>query len=628
MAKKSNNSSDSRLRGVAQTVAQTESKLPKYTELRGSVYWFKRRAPKPLSPRDTLDLDGQPISIGKNGYVKFSLRTSDAREASRLARKYAHLLDEAAEGAGHAREAPQAHARRPQSSRTQPTLVEASELTSAQIQRAAASMYADLLAADEQTYFEGLAALASEDAFASMDDEPEIREPDRYLWSASDLPPVGLRGQAQLLKQIMPTLNFYLAQVAHKVVAGPAPELIPFADAFRRFVDAMEKRRQAQHVPTPESEQGREPLTLSVLYEKFRTYKTQTGSWKNPEVQDAREYGPVVREFIKVVGDKEAHRLNFKDGEKYFEYMMGREDISLGTKKRNFSRVKALLNYGGKKHSIPNITGPLEINASYKKTHNSYERFTADDLKALFHSAAYEKGTFKKASEYWLPILGLYTGARIDELASLRVDHVREIDGVWCYFVSSIKANKGGKNQYAPRWIPLHPQVLKAGFLEHWKTVANEGHERIFPELGEAQRDGPAKRATTDFVNYRRSVGVGTTDGRSTKVFHSFRSTLVSELIRRKTDDYTRIQLLGHTVGDGDSKFKGVHFDVYDQSEFDAKKSLKVLAKADFGLTHPKFVDTTAMETARLRRQQKTTQQSMRDATPQHRKPSRGRAAT
>jgi integrase len=400
----------------------------------------------------------------------------------------------------------------------------------------------------------------------------------------------------------MPVLNFYLAQTTNKVAASPAAELLPFADSFRRFVDAMERRRQSVHVPTPETPDTPEAsFTLSVLYEKFKTYKIASKAWKDPKTQDSREYGPLVREFIEVVGDKDVRALTLKDGEKYFEHTMSGQDIELGTKKRNFSRIKELLNYGGLKHGIPNITGPLEIEATYKKTHNSYQRFTPEELKSLFHSEAYQKHKFDKASQFWLPILGLYTGARIEELASLLVDKVCEIDGVWCYFLSSADANLGGKNQFAPRWVPIHPVVLHAGFLEHWRTVRDEGHFRLFPELGNAERDGPGKRATVDFTEYRRSVGVGADEGRSTKVFHSFRSTLVSELIRRKTDNYLRHKLLGHSVGEEDAKFKGVHYVVYDQSNFEAKRAFKLLSKADFGLTHPKFEDSLKMKAARAR---------------------------
>lgn len=594
------------LNGVAQTVTQNnEAQMPKYTEKRGSVFWFKRRALKHLLPDTPIALDDQVTKVGKNGYVRFSLRTSSPKEAGTLARKYAHLLDQLASNPTQKPQpAPTKTAAAPR--RSEPELVHPSELTPEEIEQAASRMYAAFLAADEQSHENALGALFStERASNAFDtDNDELRDPDRYNWSAADLPPQTLRGEAELINRLMHQISFWLYQTHNKIIDEAGPQLIPFAREFRRFVDTMTSRRAGIEVKTPTA--ATEALTLSSLYEKFKTYKIATKTWKNPVVQDVREYGPIVREFIEVVGNKDVHKLTMKDAEKYFEHTMSRTDIQLGTMKRNFYRIKAILNFGGKKHGIPNITGPLDIESSYKKTHNSYERFTPAELRALFHSNAYRECSFRKASEFWLPMLGLYTGARLDELASLPVDQVRQIDDVWCYFLSSSEANHGGKNQFAPRWVPIHPEILKAGFLEHWKTVKGEGHTRLFPELGIAQRDGAGKRATVDFTEYRRGLGIGAHAGRSTKVFHSFRSTLVTELIQRKTDSYVRHRLLGHSTTDDDQKSKGVHYDIYDQSDFDAKRALEVLSKANFGLEHSLFKDTTEMQKARKRSQRRT----------------------
>lgn len=606
MEEKPHNSSDIRLKGVAQTVAQSEPKMPKYTDLRGTVFWFKRRAPKPLIAKTPLLLDGVLTSVGKNGYVKFTLRTSNPREAAKLARKYAHLLDEAAAGcaAATATALPEAITKR--------LAADAAPATPEEIRYAAESMYATLLTADEQTYAAGAQELLS----GTIDEVGDIREPDRFLWSSSDLPPQSLVGQAKLLQQLMPLINQYLYRATHKIADVATPDLLPFADAFRRYVAALEQRKQSINVPTPiPPERSFEPsITLSILYQKFKSYKTSTQAWKNPEVSDKRDYGPLVRDFIAIIGDKRIDALTRNDGEKYFEHTMARTDLALGTKKRNFDRIKTFLNYGENKHSVPRITASMEIEASYKKTHKSYERFTPDELKALFHSEVYKKNTFTKASEYWLPMIGLYTGARIDEIASLPVSKVALIGDIWCYFLSSEEGNQKGKNEFAPRWMPMHPEIVKAGFVEHWRTVSAEGHVRVFPELGNADRDGPAKRATDDFIKFRRSVHVGSMAGRGTKVFHSLRSTLVSELITRGTDDYTRIKMLGHSISDNDDKHKGVHFDIYDQSNFDAKRCQKELSKADFGLRHPKFHDTTKMKLARAKHQRKARAPSVKPA--------------
>jgi len=365
---------------------------------------------------------------------------------------------------------------------------------------------------------------------------------------------------------------------------------------YAHYLNALTARDEGQRVQTPAPPKIKDLMSLDALYDKFKAHRIGEKMWKDPETQDKREYGPIVRDFIAVVGNKPAHQLTQDDAQKYYEHTLARSDIALGTKKRNLTRIKTVLLYGRDKHKMLDITGPLEITTSYKKTHKSYERFTASDLEALFHSDDYKTNAFKKSSQYWLPMLGLYTGARIDEIASLRLSEIAELEGVWCYYMSSKEANGGGKNDFAPRWVPIHPKVLEAGFLTFWQTVKDEGHQRLFPEMGNAARDGYSKRATVDFTAYRRSVGVGAVTERSTKTFHSFRSTLVSELKQRGVDGDMRRELVGHSKGKGD-----VHDTIYDQAEFNPAKAFAALKLADFSLIHPKFVDTEQMKAARRR---------------------------
>jgi hypothetical protein len=57
--------------------------------------------------------------------------------------------------------------------------------------------------------------------------------------------------------------------------------------------------------------------------------------------------------------------------------------------------------------------------------------FSPEDLEKLFHSDQYIKGTHRHPYQFWLPLLGLYTGCRIEELCQLHVEDVRQVDGIW-----------------------------------------------------------------------------------------------------------------------------------------------------------------------------------------------------
>jgi integrase len=466
-------------------------------------------------------------------------------------------------------------------------------------------MYAKLLAADEQTAVHAMAVAMKPEL---ADEAP--REPDRYQLQATDLPPETFAGEVQLLQRLGAMASFYIYQSCRKTISEVTPELAPFTAAFRRLVAALEARRRGHRVTTPEEPNSETGILFSQLYEKFREHRTTQKLWKRPELSHTRDYYPIVRDFISVVGDKPIPKLTKADARKYAEHTMRRTDIEQGTKSRNFDRIKAILRFGEDQFDIASITSPLKVEGGYKRVHQSYKRFTGDELKALFESGDYKNSTFKKPSQFWMPLLGLYTGARIAELAGLELDKIQAFFGCPCYFLSHPEGeNEGGKNEFAPRWVPVHPAMIAAGFMEYVELLRSEGHTRLFPCLGKAARDGYAKRATDDFVKYRRKCGVGAElgEGRSAQVFHSFRATLVSAMVERRIDGDTRRALVGHASNEalGVDDKRDVHDIIYDQSEINIKRLLKALSRIRFETHHISFVDSPSFRHARTKNKNK-----------------------
>lgn len=350
---------------------------------------------------------------------------------------------------------------------------------------------------------------------------------------------------------------------------------------------------------------GDAAMLLSDVYEEFCKHKTAQKAWKRPDVSRAHDYDPIIPPFIALVGDKALGLLTLQDVRKYASQTMAAEGRKVGTKKRDLDRVKAFLNYAHKQLGGPAVSGPLTLEMSYAEIHDSYEPFSPEDLFALFNSEAYKTNSFKKASQFWLPLLGLYTGARIDEPASMLLKDIVKEGDIWAFYMSGDEANGGGKNAYAPRWLPIHPVLIGLGFIEYVQLLKDEGHERLFPDIGAAARDGYGKRATTDFTAYRRGVGVGDDrlnpvtnkwEGSSTKVFHSFRATVSTGLVYADVDGATARRLVGHEA-------KDVHGKVYEK-HLDQRwlvPALAALSKLDYGLSHPKFADTDAYRKARKR---------------------------
>lgn len=189
--------------------------------------------------------------------------------------------------------------------------------------------------------------------------------------------------------------------------------------------------------------------------------------------------------------------------------------------------------------------------------HSKRDLFTRDDLKKIFSTPwiATGRGELTKAgtyreflpSYYWLPLLGLFTGARINEICQLSLSDIRQTEsGVWYidFNEEDEQGRKKVKNASSIRHVPIHPLLIRCGLIQWRDRLATEGHERLFPELLHDATKGYSKAAVKWFSTYLRRLG-WQRNGR--KVFHSFRHTLSSECLNRLgLSEAMTAQISGH----------------------------------------------------------------------------------
>jgi integrase len=160
-----------------------------------------------------------------------------------------------------------------------------------------------------------------------------------------------------------------------------------------------------------------------------------------------------------------------------------------GTQKSNLAIIKAIFKVGLLEGLLPeNVAENLAVSAPLG---HGYQPFSPDQIREIF------RYTEKPRLDYhfWLPRLGLYTGARIEELAQLTVDDVIEEKGVKALYLKHDptgtypKQLKGGLQ--SERQVPIHPWILEQGFAEF---IATRQKGRIFLGSGQGSRGtiGPA----------------------------------------------------------------------------------------------------------------------------------------
>jgi integrase len=155
-----------------------------------------------------------------------------------------------------------------------------------------------------------------------------------------------------------------------------------------------------------------------------------------------------------------------------------------------------------------------------------------NELNKLFHSKAYtESGKFFTSAMYWAPIISAFTGARQMEILQLESHDIKKIDGIWVFDFDDLNDRsedelKRLKNVSSRRQVPIHPEILKLGFIEYVDTCSG----RLFPDEVR-NKHGKFDRFQKRHANYRKKVGVQPDNAMQLKDFHSFRHTVETRLM-------------------------------------------------------------------------------------------------
>lgn len=192
--------------------------------------------------------------------------------------------------------------------------------------------------------------------------------------------------------------------------------------------------------------------------------------------------------------------------------------ISPGTVRNRLRHLSAVLSFGVSRNWL--LENPInasglgrEVAQALTKQREASRRrkhYDAKELAVIFSSVALTdqqwvppKARFGRAW-YWLPVLMFYTGARIEELAQLKVSEVKcSTEGInYLSILESLDDDDDGrtvKTSGSRRMIPLHADVLARGFLDYAKGLTAEG--RLFPLLEAC----PKGRFSTNFGKRWRS---------------------------------------------------------------------------------------------------------------------------
>ena len=187
------------------------------------------------------------------------------------------------------------------------------------------------------------------------------------------------------------------------------------------------------------------------------------------------------------------------------------------------------------------------ITVEIKKIYKLRDGFTPEDLKKIFDTTNYLNNTVRddrnkiKLPKYFIPILGIYTGCRLEEISQLLLEDIYK-DGKYDVIRIRVSDDTQLKNIQSERIIPIHPTIKELGFLDYCDYLRKQNKDRVFYELNKG-RDGYGRNIGRFFTGYLKKIGVYKFQS---KVFHSLRHTFITNLLQNGVREEVVNGLDGH----------------------------------------------------------------------------------
>jgi len=350
-------------------------------------------------------------------------------------------------------------------------------------------------------------------------------------------------------------------------------------DFLKKTIQLLQNKSQPYQETESSPKLNSENTLISELVEKYISECRNHWS-KRHYGGNERDIIPKLKLFIEIIGDKSIHDVRKEDIFRYKELIsrypahkskklayknLSIQDISdltipdedrlsVTTIGNHFIKINSFLAWCENNISLTEkgLRKPLSnIPKSTVPADEQRDAFSAEDLKKLFESKEYIQGTHSCLSHFWVPLLGLFTGARENELCQLYKKDIYEDkdSNIWVIDINETEKDKKLKNPSHKRIIPVHKQLISLGFIDFVESVTTE---RLFSDLPR-KRDGYGDIFSKWFNRtYRneRNCNVGNLPNEK-KNFHSFRHTVITQLHNDHRISQSLIaRLVGHKPND------------------------------------------------------------------------------
>jgi integrase len=215
-----------------------------------------------------------------------------------------------------------------------------------------------------------------------------------------------------------------------------------------------------------------------------------------------------------------------------------------------------VLNWARENGAIPDDVTWADPVSKMRLTEETPRRqpWELDELRLLFGSSVFTNDLRpdggRGEAAFWLPLLALFSGARLSELAPITVDDIKLDVPSGVRFMTVIEDTSVGrsvKTKASVRAVPVHSELLRMGFMdfvEHtrakWSSLG-----RLFPAIERGPKGTYGEVWSKWFGRYKRSLGIDNENS----VFHSFRHGFKDALRAAQVSEDINDALTGHAGG-------------------------------------------------------------------------------
>jgi integrase len=178
-----------------------------------------------------------------------------------------------------------------------------------------------------------------------------------------------------------------------------------------------------------------------------------------------------------------------------------------------------------------------------KKRNEERDPWEPEQLGKMFNTSVFTQHDFRHSYYYWLPLIGLYTGARMNEICQLYCSDINKIDDNLFFRFNEDRPDQKLKNPNSRRLVSVHSKLIELGFGSYLDDMNKGENARLFPTLTHS-RDGYSKNASNWFSRYRKTYRLQL-EGKK-QDFHSFRHNVSDFFKQHDIPDTQAAAILGH----------------------------------------------------------------------------------